>query len=196
MTDTTMQDALRPVRRRTPGTAEAPTARASMDDVGAHIEAQIPRLRRYARALVRDPARAEDLVQDCLERAWSRQHLFRAGTDMRAWLFTILHNLHANAARKHSRRPGFVPLDEAPPLSHPPGQIHGVELSALQDALQQLPQEQRQVLLLVGMEQMRYREVAEVLDIPVGTVMSRLSRGRERLRVLLGQAGEERTRGE
>ena len=152
------------------------------------IVAEIPRLRRYARALTGDPAEADDLVQDSLERAWSRFHLWRRGSNLRAWMFTIMHNLHANAARKASARPPTFPLDEAR-AAVGPRQEDAVELRGLARALAKLPDEQRQVILLVGLEEMSYAEAARVLGVPIGTVMSRLSRGRERLRGLMGTAG-------
>jgi RNA polymerase sigma-70 factor (ECF subfamily) len=154
------------------------------------IVEQIPHLRRYALALLGDAERADDLVQDCLERAWSRFHLFREDGNLRAWLFTIMHNLNANAARRASRRPRTVPFEHdrhAVPMSG--NQEDRVAVSALARALDGIPTEQREVVLLVGLEQMTYEEVARVLDIPVGTVMSRLHRGRERLRNAYEGAG-------
>jgi len=155
------------------------------------IVEQIPHLRRYALALLGDSERADDLVQDCLERAWSRFHLFREDGNLRAWLFTIMHNLNANAARRASRRPRTVPFEHdrhAMPVSG--NQEDRVAVAALSRALEDIPLEQREVVLLVGLEQMTYEEVARILDIPVGTVMSRLHRGRERLRNAYdGQAG-------
>lgn len=154
-----------------------------MADTHRLIVEQIPHLRRYAMALLGDRERADDLVQDCLERAWSRLHLFRPDGNIRAWMFTIMHNINANAARRESRRPRTVPLDgelNAPPVAG--GQEDRVSLGALGRALAEIPVEQREVVLLVGLEQLTYGEVASILDIPVGTVMSRLHRGRERLR--------------
>ncbi|HEX7928578.1 MAG TPA: RNA polymerase sigma factor [bacterium] len=157
-----------------------------MDDLSLQIEQQIPRLRRYAQALVGDSTRADDIVQDCLERAWTKIHLFRPGSDLRAWLFTILHNVHANAARRYNTSPAMVPLvDENLAPSTRATQLDELEVGDLKDALARLSDDQRQVILMVGMEQMRYEEVAHVLDIPIGTVMSRLHRARERLRELL-----------
>lgn len=169
-----------------------------MDDLSRQLEQQIPRLRRYALALVGDPTRADDLVQDCLERAWSRAHLFRPGSDLRAWLFTILHNLHANAARRYHSRPREVSLaDDGYAPATPATQGHAMVLSELRTALTQVPDDQRQILLMIGMEQMTYQEVATVLGIPIGTVMSRLHRGRERLRALLeSEPGGNRRRSE
>jgi RNA polymerase sigma-70 factor (ECF subfamily) len=152
---------------------------------------QIPHLRRYAMALVGNRDRADDLVQDCLERAWSRLGLWRRDGSMRAWLFTIMHNLNANAVRKAKRRPRHDSIDDTPVQpAVPPSQEDRLELGALSNALDTLPEEQRSVVLLIGLEQLRYEEVATILDLPIGTVMSRLHRGRERLRRLLaGDAG-------
>ena len=147
---------------------------------------QIPHLRRYSRALMRDREVADDLLQDVLARAWSRLHLWRPGTNMRTWVFAIMHNLHANFVRDRSRRPTPVELDPSSPrLSDRARQADGLELAAVETALAELPVDQRAVLLLVGLEGFSYQEAADTLAIPVGTVMSRLHRGRERLRALL-----------
>ena len=150
------------------------------------IVAEIPRLRRYARVLTRDREAADDLVQDCLERAWSRFHLWRRRDNLRAWLFTIMHNLHANHVRRAKSRPVTTSIDlsdvsqRLPSIR--PAQEDGLETRGLAAALDQLPDEQRAVLVLVALEQFSYEEAARVLDIPIGTVMSRLSRARDRLR--------------
>ena len=148
----------------------------------SEIAAHIPRLRRYARALAGDSHRADDLVQDTLERALVKFRLWRRGSDMRAWLFTIMHNVFINQLK--SRRE--FALDDAleAGLQSAP-QSDALELRDLDAALRKLPAEQREVLLLVGLEQLSYVEASKVLDVPVGTVMSRLSRGRERLRTLV-----------
>jgi len=154
------------------------------------IVAEIPRLRRYARVLTRDREAADDLVQDCLERAWSRFHLWRRRDNLRAWLFTIMHNLHANHVRRAKSRPITTSIDlndasqRLPSIR--PMQEDGLETRGLAAALEQLPDEQREVLVLVALEQFSYEEAARVLGIPIGTVMSRLSRARERLRRQLG----------
>ncbi len=158
-----------------------------MAEIHRSIEAEIPRLRRYARALTRDVAAADDLVQDCLARALGKLHLWQEGTDLRAWLFTILHNQYVNRVRRAVREGTSVGLSETEPmLTRPPHQAKRLELRDLERAIARLPAEQRSVILLVGLEGMRYEEVAEVLDVPVGTVRSRLSRGRETLRRLIG----------
>lgn len=157
-----------------------------MDRRQAIVE-QIPHLRRYARALRRDAGTADDLVQDCLERALSRFHLFRTGTDLRRWLFTILHNLHVNQTRRAGRRLDDGTLDERVDLAGPAGlgPDRGLPVRDLGRALERLPDEQREVVLLIGLEEMSYKEAADIVGVPVGTVMSRLARGRERLRQLM-----------
>ena len=146
----------------------------------------IPRLRRYARALVGDRATADDLVQDTLERAWTKLHLYRRGTDLRAWLFTVMHNVHVNRVRATRRTD---PLEEEmPELAQRAPQGDALMVRDLDRAISRLPAEQRAVLLLVTLEEMSYETVARTLEIPIGTVMSRLSRAREKLRaMMLGQ---------
>jgi RNA polymerase sigma-70 factor, ECF subfamily len=162
-----------------------------MDGFGNLLACEIPRLRRYARALTRDGTRADDLVQSCLVRALAKSHLWQPGTDLRAWLFTILHNQHVNDVRRAVREGILVPVEDiAPILTAPSTQGASLQLRDLDRAMGQLPEEQRQVLLLVGLEGMRYEEVAFVLNIPVGTVRSRLSRGRDMLRHLMGMKVE------
>lgn len=157
-----------------------------MAEFGSLLELEIPRLRRYARALARDAARADDLVQSCLARALAKSHLWQPGTDLRAWLFTILHNQHVNDVRRAVREGVTIPVDDvAPVLTVRSTQGASLRLRDLDRALGHLPEEQRQVLLLVGLEGMRYEEVATVLNVPVGTVRSRLSRGRDMLRQLM-----------
>jgi RNA polymerase sigma-70 factor, ECF subfamily len=162
-----------------------------MNDFTRLLEAEIPRLRRYARALTRDVSRADDLVQSCLVRAVSKQHLWQPGTDLRAWLFTILHNQHVNDVRRSVREGTNVPIEDAAPvLTTQSNAFDALQLRDLERALGKLAPEQRQVILLVGLEGMRYEEVASILDIPIGTVRSRLSRGREQLRLLMGIGDE------
>ena len=146
--------------------------------------AAVPRLRRYARALAGNRADADDLVQDTLERAWSRSALWRGVADMRGWLFGIMHNLHVDGVRKP--RVAVQALDDdTPEIAMPPTQGDRLAVVDLQTALDQLPVEQKQVMLLIALEDMPYAEVAATLGIPIGTVMSRLSRGRERLHALM-----------
>ena len=160
-------------------------------DVDAAI-AHIPRLRRYARALVGDAARADDLVQDTLERACQKWALWRppAATPadqvqvaLRNWLLTLMHNLFANQWQQAARQ-RTVDWDEAQEPGHDPTASLGLRLD-LERALAMLPPQAREVLLLVAMEQCSYAETAQMLGIPVGTVMSRLARAREQLRRLM-----------
>ena len=150
--------------------------------------AAIPRLRRYARVLTGNPARADDLVQDTLARAWEKRRLWRAGSDLRAWLFTIMHNLHVNQCALARREAGNISLDSegesgaAWQVAEYRNPLDRIELRQVVERLDRLPVEQREVLLLVAVEDLRYEEVAAALAIPVGTVMSRLSRARARLR--------------
>jgi RNA polymerase sigma-70 factor, ECF subfamily len=146
------------------------------------VEPQIPALRRYARALTRDRSLADDLVQDCLERAVSRWHQRRQEGNPRAWLFSILHNLAM--AQLGKMRPGqqlaVEDADESA-MARPAQQPDRIQHRDLLRALAQLNEAQRSVLLLVGVEDLSYAEAARVLDVPIGTVMSRLSRAREKL---------------
>src|SRR3954453_20759341 len=165
--------------------------RYSMTDFARLLEAEIPRLRRYARALTRDVVRADDLVQSCLARAVAKQHLWQPGTDLRAWLFTLLHNQHVNDVRRSVREGINVSIEDAAPvLTIQPNAIDVLQLRDLEKALGQLAQEQRQVILLIGMEGMTYEDAASLLGVPIGTVRSRLSRGRDQLRNLMGMGDE------
>jgi RNA polymerase sigma-70 factor, ECF subfamily len=153
------------------------------------IEVEIPRLRRYARALTRDVVLADDLVQDSLTRALGKLHLWQRGTDLHAWLFTILHNQYVNHVRRCVREGAAIGFSDSELLpTGAPQQGQRLELRDLERALAKLPEEQRSAILLVGLEGMRYEEVAAILDVPVGTIRSRLSRGREALRRLTGFA--------
>lgn len=156
----------------------------------------LPRLRRYARLLTRgDSARADDLVQDCVERALSRLHLWRDGSDLRAWLFTIMHNLHVNQLRRQHAAPDRTPLDDETQPAVAPGGNNGedqVYLRQLSRLMNELPAEQREVLYLVAVEGLRYRDVAALLGMPDGTVMSRLARARDSLRECLNDPGAKR----
>ncbi|UUX96260.1 RNA polymerase sigma factor [Aquabacterium sp. J223] len=147
--------------------------------------AAIPRLRRYARTLVYDPAAADDLAQATLERALARWRQFDAGRDLVVWLLCIAHNLHVDEHRRQSRwRP--LEADEADALAHEPAPPVDVGLRLdLVAALRRLPDDQREALLLVVVEQMSYAEAAQVLGVAAGTVMSRVSRARAQLRRLL-----------
>ncbi len=152
-----------------------------MSEPREQLLACIPRLRRYARALVGDRAGADDLVQDTMERGWARLASWQGGSDMRAWLFSIMHNVRIDQVR----RPPIPTesLNEETSMPSAPGSpSSGLELRDMETALRQLPDEQREILLLVALEEMSYGDVAHALQIPLGTVMSRLSRAREKLR--------------
>ncbi|RPI46095.1 MAG: RNA polymerase sigma factor [Betaproteobacteria bacterium] len=151
----------------------------------AAIRENIPHLRRYARALTGNREAADDLVQDTLERALTRAALFRPGGNPRPWLFTIMHNLFVNQVRSAAVRK-TMQLDPAAagPAVADTAQ-DGLAVRDIERALQLVPADQREVVLLVGLEDFSYEQTARIAGIPVGTVMSRLSRGRDRLRALL-----------
>ncbi len=152
-------------------------------DIATHL----PGLRRYARALTGDTWAADDLVQDTLERACVKWRLWTVGTDLRAWLFTVMHNLYLNGRRSARPHLAAVPIDELD--VEPAAATRSLDaVIDLDRCLMQLPDEQRAVLLLVTLEDMGYEETAKVLGVPVGTVMSRLSRARSRLRELMDGA--------
>jgi RNA polymerase sigma-70 factor, ECF subfamily len=156
------------------------------------LVAAIPRLRRYARVLTGDATRADDLVQDTLARAWEKRRLWQAGTDLRAWLFTVMHNVHVNQLALLRREAANVSLDADPTgmawqLPVRGNQVDRVELLEVVAQMGRLPADQREVLLLAAVEEMRYEEIATVLAVPIGTVMSRLSRAREKLRRLIAE---------
>lgn len=159
------------------------------------IEACVPALRRYARALTRNADRADDLVQDCLERAIRKRRLWAPSGPLRAWLFKILLNLYRNDIRHQRRRGDHVAIDTLlvePSVPAPqPGRIALAEMGR---AIDQLAEEQRQALLLVALGGSSYKEAAGSLGIPVGTLMSRLSRARTTLRALTGSGEEPRLR--
>ncbi|HEY4316196.1 MAG TPA: RNA polymerase sigma factor [Herbaspirillum sp.] len=157
-----------------------------MHEASAQLLSCLPSLRRYARALVGDRNGADDLVQDTLERGWRKLATRRRDGDMRAWLFTIMHNLHIDQYRKPAVPTEEIDDDAPLPSAAVPGDhTQGLQLREMDRALATLPAEQREILLLVALEQMPYEQVAATLDIPIGTVMSRLSRARERLRLAL-----------
>lgn len=165
-----------------------------MGDFLGEIEAAVPALRRYARALTRDIDRADDLVQDCLERALVKRGLFRPLGPVRAWLFAMLVNLHRNSLRGAKRRGEAVDLDAVPEPSVPPPQPGHLALVELDRAIGTLPLEQKEALLLVTLEGLSYAEAARILEIPVGTLMSRLGRARATLRSLTGTPAEPHLR--
>jgi RNA polymerase sigma-70 factor, ECF subfamily len=156
------------------------------------LVAAIPRLRRYARVLTGDATRADDLVQDTLARAWEKRRLWQAGTDLRAWLFTVMHNVYVNQLALVRRDAANVSLDAdtsglAWQLPVRGNQVDRVELLEVVAQMGRLSSDQREVLLLAAVEEMRYEEIAAVLSVPIGTVMSRLSRARDKLRQLVAE---------
>lgn len=160
-----------------------------MDAFARELEAQIPALRRYAWALARDRQAADDLVQDCLERALSRQGTRRVDGDLRAWLFAILRNQFLNDRRQANRRGPHVGIEALDDIAAPDS---GAERRAIANdalaALDGLSEEHRSLLLLIGVEELSYQEAAQVFGVPIGTIMSRLSRGRAQLRRAIEQS--------
>lgn len=165
-----------------------------MDDQQHAVEQHITALRRYAYVLVGDTTEADDMVQECLTRALSKVRVWRQIRNVRAFLFTIMHNLHVDGLRRKANGYVTVPLDgiSEQDLVSGPRQQAALELSELARAMRQLPDSQREAISLVCIEGMSYREVANVTSVPVGTVMSRLSRGRETLRRLTGEEAYRR----
>jgi len=156
-----------------------------MNEFGRLLEKEIPRLRRYAFALTRNMSRADDLVQDTLVRAIAKQRGWQCGTNLRAWLFTLMHNQNADFVRR-SAREGAVEFDDKWPFpTAATDPAAGLSLRDLDRALARISEEQRQVVLLIGLEDISYKEAATILDVPIGTIRSRLSRGRESLRILM-----------
>jgi RNA polymerase sigma-70 factor, ECF subfamily len=158
-----------------------------MDDVLRRIEQEIPRLRRYARYLRREPDHADDLVQECLSRAIAKINTWQPGTNLRAWLFVILRNCHINEIRREQR---MVSLDDDTPANEPTLTVLGsqetrVALAEVRNAYLSLSEEHREVLLLVAIEGLQYEEASAILEVPLGTVRSRLSRARQALRQAL-----------
>jgi RNA polymerase sigma-70 factor (ECF subfamily) len=156
--------------------------RLTTDDAKA-IEAEIPYLRRYARALTGNAEAADDLVQDSLERAIARFDQFRPGTNLRAWLFTIVHNMRCDQHRRLVRRPMEIPIDDAPhQASIRANQADALHLADFRRAFSRLSEPHREVLALVGLEGLDYQRAASILGVGVGTVKSRVFRARESLR--------------
>ena len=165
-----------------------------MDQFLDQVEACVPALRRYARALTRNIDLADDLVQDYLERAIAKRGLFRPTGPVRAWLFTILLNLYRNGLRSSHRRGEQVDIDTVPEFSTPAPQPGHIALAEMARAIETLPLEQKEALLLVALEGLPYQEAADILQVPIGTLMSRLGRARSALRVLTGTPAEPHLR--
>ncbi len=153
--------------------------------------AELPYLRRFARALCGDAALADDLVQDCVERALNKQHLYDAARPIRAWLYAILRNIHVSQWRKSNLGGVQKPLEdmEAFEGAVAPEQEQNLAITTITQALDLLPLQQREVLVMIALEELSYKEAADITGVPIGTVMSRLSRARESLRILLDQRG-------
>lgn len=162
-----------------------------MSDFHRLVEEQIPRLRRYARALTRQVDRADDLLQDTLLRAISKADLWQPGTNIRAWLFRVMHNQYINDVRRNIREGTVITIDNvSSPLAAITDPSASRQLRELDRAMAMLAHEQREAVLLIGLEGLAYQQAAEILGIPIGTVRSRLSRARSRLRDLLGMASD------
>jgi RNA polymerase sigma-70 factor (ECF subfamily) len=152
------------------------------------LVAALPRLRRYARVLTGDVNRADDLVQDTLARAWEKRQLWRAGSDLRAWLFTIMHNVHVNqfSIRRRELAESSLDADDGPiagwQIPVRATQSDRIELNEVLIQIGRLPSDQREVLILAAVEELRYEDIARIQGVPIGTVMSRLNRAREKLR--------------
>jgi RNA polymerase sigma-70 factor, ECF subfamily len=173
----------------TPGARqlEVPSEQGGVAILHRDIEAIVRQLRGYARCLTRDVGNADDLVQECVARALAKVHLWEAGTDLRAWLFTLLHNLHTSQRRRVARERKMVHWIEMMSASScAPNQIDDLELRELEHALMSLPEQQRITVLLIGLTSGNYDAAASVCGVPVGTIRSRLSRGRQNLRQLMG----------
>jgi RNA polymerase sigma-70 factor (ECF subfamily) len=164
-----------------------------LDDFNALLEHEIPKLKRYALTLRRNTAEADDLLQDSLLRAISKSHLWQHGTNLGAWLFTIMHNQHVNVVRRAVREGIKVPIDDvAPTLACAPTQDASLQLRDFERAVRRLPAAQREVLLLTTLDGKRYGEIAATLDLPEGTVRSRLWRARATVREWMGETDEYR----
>jgi RNA polymerase sigma-70 factor (ECF subfamily) len=162
-----------------------------MMDFRTQLANELPYLRRFARALSGDAALADDLVQDCLERAINKSHLYDPSRPLRAWLYAVLRNLFISGLRRDGRSMVVKAVDELVDGEDqvPPAQEERMSVDLVGQALDRLSPQHREVIVLVGIEEMSYRDVAEITGVPLGTVMSRLSRAREQLRGILEQRG-------
>ncbi|RWN30675.1 MAG: RNA polymerase sigma factor [Mesorhizobium sp.] len=165
-----------------------------MDEKKAAILGEIPRLRRYARSLLRDRDAADDLVQDCLERSLVRLDNWQTGESPRRWLFTIMHHLFIDQMRKVNRRgeAAMLPLEAGEAVAQPAEQVESIASREIVDALQAISPDRRAALVMVAIEGFSYAEAANILGVPAGTLMSRIARGREELRGLLDDTARRR----
>jgi RNA polymerase sigma-70 factor (ECF subfamily) len=160
-------------------------------DFRTQLAGELPYLRRFARALSGDAAVADDLVQDCVERAMNKSHLYDPARPLRAWLYAVLRNLYISSLRRTGRSTVVKTVED---LQYgegavAPEQENRLSAGSVTEALDRLAPQHREVIVLVALEEMSYRDVAEILGIPLGTVMSRLSRAREHLRQILEDRG-------
>lgn len=160
-------------------------------DIRLQLSAELPYLRRFARALCGDAALADDLVQDCAERAMTKAHLYDPSRPLRAWLYAILRNIFISGLRKGLRLQVTKTVDDLVDGEDAvaPDQETGFSLALIANAMDTLPDQQREVLVLVGLEEMSYRETSEIIGVPIGTVMSRLSRARNHMQKILEERG-------
>jgi RNA polymerase sigma-70 factor (ECF subfamily) len=165
-----------------------------MDERRKAILDELPKLRRYARSLLRNADSADDLVQDCLERALMRLDNWRTGDSPRRWLFTIMYNLFIDRMRRdrRTREDTMIPLEAAEAMAVPAHQEMDAGSREILDALQALSPERRTALLIVAVEGFSYAEASEILGIPAGTLMSRVARGRDDLRAILDGTARRR----
>lgn len=160
-------------------------------DFSTRLIAEVPYLRRFARGLCGDASLADDLVQDCLERGLKKRHLYDADRPLRAWLYAILRNIHVSQWRRSSQFGVIADIDDLGELepSVAPQQEQNLSITIITQALDKLPQQQREVLVMISLEEMSYKQAAEVIGVPIGTIMSRLSRARLALHQLLEERG-------
>ena len=156
-----------------------------------NLIAQMPHLRRFARALCGDAALADDLVQDCVERALLKQHLYDTSRPLKAWLYAILRNIFISQWRRSAQMGAMKPLDDMEEFegSVPPAQEQNLSVALISDALDHLPAQQREVLVMISLEELSYKDAAEIIGVPIGTIMSRLSRARGSMQNLLEKRG-------
>ena len=161
-------------------------------DFRTQLAGELPHLRRFARALTGDASLADDLVQDCIERALNKSHLYDPARPLRAWLYAVLRNLFISGLRREGRSTVIKSVDElvGEEGSVRPVQEDRLSVALINEALAQLPHQHREVIVLVALEEMSYRDVAEITGVPIGTVMSRLSRARSSLQAILEDRGQ------
>jgi RNA polymerase sigma-70 factor, ECF subfamily len=160
-------------------------------DFRTQLISEIPHLRRFARSLCGDAALADDLVQDCIERALKKSHLYDVTKPLRAWLYAVLRNIHVSNWRSNAKHQYAKNLDD---LQDGEGatradQEDNFSTSVITEALDKLPAQQREVLVLISLEEVSYKDASEIIGVPIGTIMSRLSRARSTLKDILEERG-------